>query len=283
MKQTGKRTCKLIHGILLMVGILGCMILTGCAATPERVLQKTALTAVSDQTKNYKCESEITMNAQVGNKNLDTGVSMVAELIEKPEYSGHIEMTMNYGPKGKEKNDYYIVKENDWTMMYSRKDNKWIKQLVTMDDLSGELEDIGIYNYSSFLGYQKALTSLSMTEENLDGVDCYKIKGLVDLSQISDQANGILADMGVENTGLDFSTLSTVKMCYWIQKDTYYPIKITMDMKDLMQDIMEMSIKGTRAQGQIKINEAGMEMTFHDFGSVTEIVLPEECKDALLQ
>ena len=267
-----------------LVAVVLCgMFLTGCAASPERVLTKASLKSASEEAGNYKMEGEVKLNALVGKRTFKTITTVEGEVNKSPDYAGSMKMSVDMGSMGKEDMDTYVVKENDMYVVYMKVKDKWTKQLINQSDLQKKLDELGIYDTGVFADYQNGVSNLSMVEESVDGKDCYKIKGTVSLADAADAADSFLSNLSMDSGSINLASLSSIKICYWIEKKTYLPVKITMDMRDMMQDAMEQSIQGTYAQGQVKISDANIEMKFHDYGSVGSITLPEEAKGALLQ
>lgn len=260
---------------VMMVFVLGS--LSGCGKmSAEDIIAKYTEQNLSID----NCEASMKMNFEMGQADTaDTyKISMNSDIkmMVSPEYKAAITMAMDMGELGTYDVDTYIVKEGDayWTYMYSS--DTWMKQAIEADAIDEELK-----NYSDQVNmdlYIKNMKNFSLVgEETVEGKETYKIDGsisgeaiqeILDQSELSDYA-------GADTDGVDYSTLGSLTVSVWIGKDDFRPVKIYMDMTEMMGKLMDSQGAG------ITVPSCTMEFIYTGFGTVTDITLPEEAKDAI--
>ncbi|MCL2323536.1 MAG: hypothetical protein FWC47_15690 [Oscillospiraceae bacterium] len=121
-------------------------------------------------------------------------------------------------------------------------------------------------NASSTLGLLtlclSSIKGTDMSDDDVNGVSAYKIQGTIDpasIEQIVTQM-GLAKSLAGGNTNLDLSGiydgLGDMGLTLWIEKDTFYAFKYTMDMSEISSRILQ------------KMKEAGVSMNGMALGSV---------------
>ncbi|MBO4336488.1 MAG: hypothetical protein J5842_00250 [Lachnospiraceae bacterium] len=279
MKNIGK--LKLLR--IMMLIAMCALVLSGCGkATPEKVLLKMSLKSASDDASNCKSTGEMNIDIQASQLAIKTDVTFDQESTAKP-HNSHLTMTTDMGNLGKKSIEAYVMSEDSRYCVYYDNDGKWMKMYVNNEDLSGKLSELGLSTFSGFTNYSEGLQNLSMTEETLNGENVYRINADISLADAGDDVEDMINSLGLTNSSLDVSGLKNMKLNMWVYKKSYLPAKITLDMTDLMDQIMEESVKGTMAQGQVSVNTAVMTVSYSDYGKVGKITLSDEAKDARMQ
>ncbi len=275
------KTKKILRSkVQILFLIIACCMLSGCGTlTAEKVLVNATLKSAIANGTNYKMDADITFDLQAAQRNIKMKNNIQSEVMGDQGYNCHAKSVTTMGSV-KQENETYVISEDGRFATYRGTDGKWKKEYLSENEMYKVLNEIGIFRPHDFTGYGDHLENAFMTDDTIDGINCHKITATVPMQNAANETQDMIKSLGIEGGSVQLDNLSSIKMCYWIDKKTYYPVRITMDMKDMMQDIMKESVKGTRAQGQIAINDSFIDMRFHDYGNVGKIELSEEAKGA---
>ncbi len=226
------------------------------------------------------CEATMSLNMEMGSSDSsDTyqfRINSQLQLMKDPDYKAYMKMNMDMGSIGKYDMDTYIMKDGDqyYTYMYSA--NTWMKQALDNDVLSEQQDNMN--NQLNMDIYIKNMKNFSLTgEETVEDKETFKIEGKITgdaLKEVFEQSD-VSSLVGTDADDVDFSSLGDLNVTIWIDKNEFTPVKIYADMAPMMESIMQM-------QGQkVTIPVCTMELVYQGFGTVTDITLPEDAKNAV--
>lgn len=260
---------------VMMVLVLGS--LSGCGKmSAEDIIAKYTEQNLSVD----NCEATMKMNMEMGQaestETYKIAVDSEMKIMTSPEYKAYIKMKMDMGALGAYDMDTYIVKEGEEYCTYMYSSDTWMKQAIDASSIDEELK-----NYSDQVNmdvYIKNMKNFSLAgEETVEGKDTYKIEGTISgesLQEVLEKSE--LSDYAATDLdGVDFSTLGDLTVSVWISKDDFKPVKIYMDMTEMMNKMMDSQNLG------MSIATCTMEFIYTGFGTVTDITLPEEAKNAV--
>ena len=257
--------------MLLMLGIL-----TGCGKmTAEEIIEK--YTSSNASVDNCEATMKMNMGMSDGTNELNIVVDSDMKLMTTPEYKANVTMKMDMGEMGSYDMDTYIVKEDDSYYTYINTMDTWMKQEIASDNIDAELA-----TYSDQVNadvYIKNMQNFNLAgEETVGEKETYKIEGIVTGEALKEVLeNSSAADYAAADLDdIDFSTLGDLTITLWIDKKEFTPVKMYMDMTQMMNSLMTGEDLG------VSISTCTMELEYTGFGTVTEITLPEEAKDAIL-
>ena len=280
MKQKHKKqiSAKFLH---LAVILLILSFLTGCGvSTPEGVMSKATTKSLKPESKNYRSTLSMDMEIQIPSKTINA--NMTAKTEQSSPDNIHLNMDMNMDVLGKSSAEAYVIKDGERYLVYTNTGDKWQKEYMDFDTMQTTLNNYGMFKRGLFTDYARGLENATMTEENLDGKDCYKINAQMPASNASTEMEEMLQNIGIKND-YDISKFGNINVSYWIEKKTFYPYKIEFDMTELMKNVLEQAMKGSAAEGKMSYRKAIMSMTFSDYGQIGEIKPSEEASKALLK
>jgi hypothetical protein len=280
MNQKNKKQ-KPIKFLYFTVILLILSFMTGCgASTPEGVMTKATTKSLKPEAKNYRSTLSMDMEIQIPSQTINA--NMTAKTEQSSPDNIHLNMDMNMDVLGKSSAEAYVIKDGERYLVYMNTGDKWEKEYMDFDKMQSTLNNYGLSQRGLFTDYARGLENATMTEESLDGKDCYKIVAQMPASNASTEMEEMLKNIGVDNN-YDISQFGNINVTYWIEKKTFYPSKIEFEMTELMKNVLEQAMKGSAAEGKMSYRKAIMTMTFSDYGQIGEIKPSEEASKALLK
>ena len=75
---------------------------------------------------------------------------------------------------------------------------------------------------------------------------------------------------------------SYIQMVYWVSEDTFLPVKATMDMSEVMDQLLYEMLKQFGSIDNITFEASKMivETTYSDYGTVGDVIIPDEARSA---
>lgn len=273
-----KRGCVVFGGGLLVLSLAGC----------GKVTSETLLKSMSQnmsKEENYKMD--MVMDLQAGGTvqgitldikmNMDMGMKVNTD----PQVVfGEGAITLDMLGMNQEMNmQMYTTKDGDQTVSYSKLDEgEWQKEV------SGDIEEM-IKSYD-FEALQNLAGNLELAEktEDIDGVECYALKGNLDGEALETMIKSALSIMD-NSTNLmgeaDWSKMELPVEIY-ISKKEKKPVKMSMDMKSMMLESMKGSDTG-EVDVEFKCDKCTFDIKFASFGEVEKITVPEEVVNSAVE
>lgn len=258
---------------VMMVLVLGA--LSGCSKmSAEDIMKKYAEKNLSVD----NCEAAMKMSMEMtdGEESYKMSMDSKMKIMTTPEYKANIVMSMDMGELGTYDVDTYIMKEGDTYYTYMNTMDTWMKQEIASDAIEDE-----IATYSDQVNmdvYIKNMKNFSLTgEEKIGEKDTYKIEGTISGDSIKEiMENSTVGDFAaVDLEGIDFAAMGDLAVSLWVGKDDFTPVKIYMDMTAMLNSMM------TADEAGVTVSSCILELEYTGFGTVTDITLPEEAKNAI--
>ena len=138
----------------------------------------------------------------------------------------------------------------------------------------------GLWDEENLLEQQIDLLETADVEflgsETVKGVDCYKVELVPDLEQLAEIAMQNMEEMYAESPFDLEEVLKSYSAIQWFAKDTYFPIKATMQMTMVMSsDIM--GVPGEEFEMEMEVSTY---IVWENYGEPVSIELPQEALDA---
>ncbi len=259
---------------VLMVLVLGT--LSGCGKlSAEEIIKK--YTEQNLSVDNCEADMKINMEMAGEGQSFNMSVSSKMKIMATPEYKANIVMNMDMGELGSYDVDTYIMKEDDAYYTYMNTMDTWMKQEIASDSIEDE-----IATYSDQVNmdiYIKNMKNFSLAgEEQIGERETYKIEGIISGDSLKEvMENSSVGDYAaVDLDEIDFSGIGDLPVSFWVDKKDFTPVKIYMDMAALLNSMM------TAENAGVTVNSCVLELEYTGFGTVKDIVLPEEAKDAIM-
>ncbi len=196
-----------------------------------------------------------------------------------------IDMTMDMGEQGSQEMAMYAEQDGDKYIMYMSDGVQWYSEEVpaqTFDEYDAR---------NSMDTYLDGVSDLKeVGTEKIGDKDAIKIEGVIKgetleatlsesgaLDNVKQTFNGQVSDEVLESM---FKDLGEVKVSVWIDSETNYPVKYSMDMTDVMNTLYT-NVLGSIEGGQdVQISVGKMEINMEDlkYNSAEDFEIPAEAK-----
>lgn len=285
-----KKRCVVVSAILMAA-----LALTGCGGQKAQQEQK-AMTAeeilvassnAMEELDSYGFTMNMTMNMDMkenGSMNMD--MVTTAEAILKPQVLIKMDSDITMELAGEKQNvpmTQYIEGTDTGLVLYQEMQGFWGK--IVMDDPS-LVESMTQNPQESLKAYQESMEKAEiLAEEKVGDRDCYKIE--MTLSQ--EALDEVMAGFGSAN--LDADTIAMAKemmsnagglsTIVWVDKENYQMLKQSMDISELIRQAMVAELKNAN-QSEDSIGDVTMDMEilYQNYNGISEIVIPDEAKNA---
>lgn len=288
-----KKVWVLLMAAVMVVSLAACGGNAGSGDSSSKSDQPDAKTIIADAAQKMKdaksLNSDMTMEIGMsanGKTMISMDTNMKISALEDPVLL-KIDMTMkgeSAGTKLPETTANMYGQDADGsTAIYMSADQgqNWFKQTVSSDDLSqySAKDSMDMYLNSS--------SNFKLTgTEKINGSDAYKLEGEVSgddigsvlkdsgsLKQLTSLVPGMTEDELVKDA-------KAMPLTVWIDKESGYPVKYDMDMKDMMSGILDKALKDAPANQKLTVDKMKVSMTVSDFNKVEPFELPAKVKDA---
>lgn len=263
---------------LALVGLAAAMtaaLLSGCGgkpkavkATPENLLRDMAdrVDDIESVLMNIQFEMELSGGAEA----MAIGFDIDMESTMDPEKSyakGVISIGMS-GTSFDTELEMYSVEEEDQYVTYTKVADQWTKETDSAEEALGDMEGMAgdIEEYADHFELESDLAEINDRE-------CFELTGELEGDIFADLfASGMMdsfSEYGIdEDAAADMVLPCTVD----IYRDSILPARIYFDLTDILEPMME--------QSGIAASDYYVEITFMEYDSVEEIIVPDEALEA---
>ena len=265
-----KRTKKL--AAIGMAAVMTAALLSGCGgrtkATPENLLRD--MTEKAGKAGSVVMNLKLNINLSGVGEELAVTMDMDMESTTEPEAShGKGEVSFDIAGSGMSTEmELYSVKEEDQYVTYTMMDGEWTKETVDGEETLGNIEGMtgNIKDYADQFELGKDLTEIN-------GKECFELTGELDGNIFSEMIQSDMME-SFAGYGLDEETVSDMVFPCTIDiyRDTILPARLLVDLTDTFEPMME--------DAGVAASDCYMEMTFMEYDSVDDIVVPDEALEA---
>ena len=258
----------------------GAAALSGCGenVTAESLMQDAAekMAGINSMTGVYDMDMAMEISQSGVSMNVDTSMNMDFETTVEPS-ALHGTATVDVGMLGLSMEmEMYTMMEGEQAVSYTRMGDQWMKQSVDMPESAASSNMV--LDLDNLFGENPELTLQDDTEEE-NGEEVYVITGSVSAEDLNmDEFNEIMGSVngaGLEDLGLDLSGLQ-MDVTLTVYKDSHLPASLSMKSSG-EGDVFTMDVEGVEAA----LTSLSYDMTFEEYDTVDEIVLPEEAEGAV--
>lgn len=251
--------------------------------TPEEIIE--AAQAKMREITSVESEMAMDMGMSMGEESVNIKTSADMVTFTDP-MKLKMTMTMDMGEQlgGVQKMEIYADEVDGNTTMYMSAMDSWYKQVVPSEQLAEyDTQDNLITYLDNSTGLKEAGT------EQVNGAEATKYEGVISGSKMKEtlEASGALDDLQPMLAGTDleasdiYEGLSDIKVNVCIDTEGY-PVKYEMDMKDMMQGLMDKIAQASGAEGaeqSISVDNFKISITSKNFNNATDFEIPEEAKN----
>ena len=255
-----------------MAAVMAAALLSGCGgrtkATPENLLRD--MTEKAEEVGSAEMNVKFNIKLSSGSEELSMGMDMDMESTTEPEAS-HGKGEVNFDIVGNSMStemEMYSVKEEDQYVTYTMMNGQWTKEAADEEEALGDVEGMtgNIEEYADKFELEKDLVEIN-------GEECFELNGELEGDIFAEIIQSDMMD-SFSGYGLDEETVSDIVFPCTIDiyKDSILPARIYFDLTDTFEPMMK-EYGGTASDCYI-------EMTFMEYDSVDEIVVPDEALEA---
>lgn len=264
------------HGLLAAFALA--LVLSGCqkATTPERLLGEMAahMAKMESCTMNMQMDMNIAASIEGFDMDMNMGMDMDMEATTEPARvhgSGKLSMDI-MGQNMDMDMETYTLQEDGKNLSYVKIYDSWVKQET--EDMTATME---AYTFKDIQELSQSLELAGETQTENDK-ECYVLSGNISGDAIKGMLDTVLSNMSSSGLDMDTDVFASTRLDYrlFIDKEGKYPVKMTMDLKDLMESAMNAS------QDEVDFTCGGCDFTysFTGFNTVASIELPDEARDS---
>jgi outer membrane lipoprotein-sorting protein len=268
---------KILSILLLAVLIIGIVFISGCAKEAENIIDRAKES--SSSIENY----DLDMTMDIGMKVMDQDIVMLMNM-ESTNFidpvKSRLEMSIDMGVLGKQETKSYTIQDGDVIKIYTYSMGEW-----TLQELSGlkNMEDaLANSNFKVFINNFDSFKEVGT--DKIDGKDVVVYEGVIKGSSLSEvmKTSGLLSSLQADMT-MDYEVvfgedMGDMPIKFWIEKETAYPVKYSMDMSMVMNRLMTViyaeAIPGTNVE--VVVSKCLVEMTMKNINKVEDFKIPEE-------
>lgn len=272
MKKCGGKLVLIGMIILLMCGLAGCK-----KATPENLLASMAeKTAEFDSfATNLKMEMQATFGYEGFSADMMVQIEMDSEETTDP-ITAYTETKMEVAVMGEKETgaaETYVEEEDGKYNVYSKSDvdDDWYMTEMT-DEYSANL-DLDVLKPEYF--------ELNEELETIDGEECFVLSGTLQGEELEELLNAAINMMDEEDSYFDsfldedvFGEDIEIPIEIYIARKTQYPLKMTMDMCEMMQNAFDSQGLGGECETFY------CEIVYSSFNEISEIAIPDDVRDS---
>ena len=255
-----------------MAAVMTAALLSGCSgrtkATPENLLRD--MTSKAEKVESAVMNVKFNVNLGSSAGALAMGMDLDMESTTDPEAShGKGEVSLDVGGSAMSTEmEMYSVQEADEYVTYTLMDGEWTKEVADQAEELGNVQGMT----GNIRGYADKF-ELGEDLSEVNGKDCFELTGELDGDIFSEMIQSDMME-SFAGYGLDEETVSNMVFPCTIDiyKDSILPARIYFDLTDTFESMI--------GDSGFTASDCYIEMTFLEYDSVDEIVLPVEALDA---
>lgn len=268
---------KILSIFLLSILVSGIVLMSGCGRESKDLISKARESSAS--IKSYDLDMTMDINMKVMDQDIIMLLDMQSTNFIDPVKSKS-DISIDMGTLGKQESKSYSVQDGDVLKVYTNSTDQW-----TLQEIKGlkNIEDgLTKSNFKVFLdnfdNYKEVGT------EKVDGKDVVVYEGVIKGKSLSEvmKVSGLLeslqADMTMDYDLVFGEDMRDMPVKFWIEKETAYPIKYSMDMSMVMNRLMTViyaeAIPGTDIE--VVVDKCLVEMTMKNINKAEDFKIPEE-------
>lgn len=279
---------KIVATVALCVigfSMVGCSKDLEITKEPETIITEVQERFADAKSMDATMVMEFAMTSGEDTIEMKTNMDMVA--FTDP-YKAKINMRMDMGALGSQEIASYLIQEGESYALYSSYNGTWDKTQLNQEDFDQAKTDY--LNKLSLTMYLSNADSFKMIgNEEVNGKDALKLEGILTGESLETVLNesGILDQLELGSMGVSlFSNVSDMPITLWIEEDSMMPIQISIDMAQVMQEMMDaiMSTVSTITEDtenidKVEIPKSNITITYNKIGSVEDFELPDEIRN----
>ncbi len=249
----------------------------------EEIMEKSI--EVTKEVKSVRMKMDMDMNMSVEGEAAKADVTAEMDYdIENELAYMNMSMTVDAGDENLEENmEMYVEYEDDSMTMYTNLMGTWIKQTMSVANMSdmGMGIGMGLDGTDSLVKYLENLENCTVEKAG----EKYKIVGNFGDLMTEEITSSIMENMGSveipeEFMDILFECFEDAEYVMYVDAETFYPTNFEMDLSDAMREFMEKLLEEMGEDIELGEIEIKANCEYYDYNAPVNIVIPEEAKAA---
>jgi hypothetical protein len=247
--------------------MIGCQKKNNNTLSPESMIKEVQKNLASAN----NMAADMTMEFSMTSDSDTFDIIMKADITAfKDPYKAKIHMNIDMGALGTQEIETYLLNEDNNYNIYMNTDGNWTKQALDSKTFNTEQN-----NYLDQLSLDLFLKNANYFKnsgtEKISGVSSVKLEGIIKGNTITELFinNPVLENFNLPVDTSLFDNLSDIPVTMWIDEKTMLPIKMSMDMTSLMQNLTDSILSSTSESGEVTDSNTG------DMNAITSLDIPK--------
>ena len=286
-----KKAKKLMAALFAMVLLVA---MTACS--PQMTLEQKIQKALVNIAGMKNVDAGMNMDIEMGMMGMTISMQMKGDIVTFTDPM-KMKMDMTVSALGQEQTLQMYAQETDGAITtYANDGTGWTAQQLSQEEFDAQYSSSMNGSADVFLKAMKDFTQAEGTEE-INGRKTIKVEGTISGTDIAEalKASGMMDAMGSEMGAADLDTeqlealtkdMSGMKITLWLDDAKYVPVKIEMDMAEMMSSLIEKAMEEATSQSgsdldlSMSISKCLVEITYDKINDAEDFDIPQEALDA---
>ena len=286
-----KKAKKLMAALFAMVLLVA---MTACS--PQMTLEQKIQKALDNIAGMKNVDAGMNMDIEMGMMGMTISMQMKGDIVTFTDPM-KMKMDMTVSALGQEQTLQMYAQETDGAITtYANDGTGWTAQQLSQEEFDTQYSSSMNGSADVFLKAMKDFTQAEGTEE-INGRKTIKVEGTISGTDIAEalKASGMMDAMGSEMGAADLDTeqlealtkdMSGMKITLWLDDAKYVPVKIEMDMAEMMSSLIEKAMEEATSQSgsdldlSMSISKCLVEITYDKINDAEDFDIPQEALDA---
>ena len=286
-----KKAKKLMAALFAMVLLVA---MTACS--PQMTLEQKIQKALDNIAGMKNVDAGMNMDIEMGMMGMTISMQMKGDIVTFTDPM-KMKMDMTVSALGQEQTLQMYAQETDGAITtYANDGTGWTAQQLSQEEFDAQYSSSMNGSADVFLKAMKDFTQAEGTEE-INGRKTIKVEGTISGTDIAEalKASGMMDAMGSEMGAADLDTeqlealtkdMSGMKITLWLDDAKYVPVKIEMDMAEMMSSLIEKAMEEATSQSgsdldlSMSISKCLVEITYDKINDAEDFDIPQDALDA---
>lgn len=286
--KKAKKLMAVLFAMVLLVAMTAC--------SPQMTLEQKIQKALDNIAGMKNVDAGMNMDIEMGMMGMTISMQMKGDIVTFTDPM-KMKMDMTVSALGQEQTLQMYARETDGAITtYANDGTGWTAQQLSQEEFDAQYSSSMNGSADVFLKAMKDFTQAEGTEE-INGRKTIKVEGTISGTDIAEalKASGMMDAMGSEMGAADLDTeqlealtkdMSGMKITLWLDDAKYVPVKIEMDMAEMMSSLIEKAMEEATSQSgsdldlSMSISKCLVEITYDKINDAEDFDIPQEALDA---
>lgn len=286
--KKAKKLMAVLFAMVLLVAMTAC--------SPQMTLEQKIQKALDNIAGMKNVDAGMNMDIEMGMMGMTISMQMKGDIVTFTDPM-KMKMDMTVSALGQEQTLQMYAQETDGAITtYANDGTGWTAQQLSQEEFDAQYSSSMNGSADVFLKAMKDFTQAEGTEE-INGRKTIKVEGTISGTDIAEalKASGMMDAMGSEMGAADLDTeqleeltkdMSGMKITLWLDDAKYVPVKIEMDMAEMISSLIEKAMEEATSQSgsdldlSMSISKCLVEITYDKINDAEDFDIPQEALDA---